>query len=193
MEEPFALQTLSYWSFLRSKSIFNCPPLVEETVRSDILFLQQLQGTYQIIPNASNALLAASFKTFTIKHIDGILFECTTLGNLIHQRSVDNGDKFKLGVTTFSSQILEGDIEQSTVYNKEIFHHDASCLHVMTDDFRYDWLSDRCEEDKIIEKVVMTIEKLKEETLHIDLKKTQIWYMDDAATTHVQATYTKVK
>ena len=193
MEEPFALQTLSYWSFLKSKSFFNCPPLVKETVRKDILYLQQLKGTYQIIPNASNNLLATNFKTFTIRHINGIMFECTALGNLIHQRSVDNSDNFRLGVTTFTSQIYEGDIEQSTMYNKEMFHHNASCLHVMTEDFRYDWLNDRYEEDKIVEKVVMTFEQQEEKTLHINLKKTQVWYMEDSAVNHAQAEYIKVK
>ena len=193
MEEPFALKTLSYWSFLKSGSIYNCPSRIKKTVCSDIHFLKQLHGTYQIMPNASSILLATKFTTFTIKHISGIRFECTALGNLIHARSVDNSDIFTLGINTFSSQIFEGEIEQSTMYNKEMIHRDASCLYVMTNDFRYDWLSDRCEEDKIIEKVSLTIEQQKEKILHINMKKMQIYFNEEAATDHEEAKYIKVE
>ena len=193
MLEPFALSTLSYWTFLRSNNIHSCPPLIHKTVQSDIHYLQQLQGTYHIIPTASNDLLASNLKSFTIKHINGILFEFTLLGNLIHQRSVDNSDNFKLGITTFSSQVHEGDIEQSTMYNKEIFHHDDSCLIVMTNDYRYDWFSDNADDElKFVQKVVITLQKLSQETIKIDFKKTQSWYTEEPTIHYAQAKYMKI-
>ena len=194
--KPFALKTLSYWSFLKSYRTHSCtslvPYLIQNNVHNDILYLQQLQGAYQILPTASENALSTHFENFKIRHINDVKFECTTLRNLIHQKSIDTCDKFKLGINTFSSQVSEGDIEQSTMYNKEIFHCDFSCLVVMTEDYLYDWSSDDLEDSKIIEQVFMTMEQQGKNKLNVNFKKTTNWYREETAVEQAQAYYIKV-
>ena len=144
--EPFSLKMLSYWSFLKTNNPFQSPPLVNKAILSDVLFLKELHGSYEMAPSETgNGCLFSAIDPLDFSYCSGVNFIWEGLGDLIHEWSIDNSDSFSLGVNKFTALIGEGDTpeEQCISFNREIFHVDGSTLLVLSKDVWEDcFLSD---------------------------------------------------
>ena len=162
--QPFSLRAMSYWKVLDlelGKQLVNCPPLIRKAIDQDIQQLKIFTGTYVMLPgwNCRDGQLSRNLKKIRFNHINGTKFKCKELGDLLHEKSIDNDDYFKLGVNRFISQVYENTIEQDTMINKELIHFDCNTLYVVTDDYRYGLLNDSDSGEKLTQNVVMTFKE----------------------------------
>ena len=162
--QPFSLTTISYWKVLDvylERKLVNCPPLITRAIDHDIKQLKIFTGTYVKLPKyfCKDGPLTRNLQKIRFIHLKDTEFWCNQLGNLIHEKSIDNTDYFKLGVNRFLSQVYENTIEQDTMINKEMIHFNRDTLYIMTNDYRHGLLNDTESGEKLTQKVVMTFKK----------------------------------
>ena len=189
--EPFSLKTLSYWSFLKTNNPFQSPPLVNKAILSDVLFLKEQQGAYEMLPSESkNTMLWSPIDPLDFSYCSGVNFIWEGLGDLIHEWSTDNSDSFSLGVNKFTSQIFEASaVEQCTSFNREIFHVDGSTLLVLSKDVWEDWLFGH---DKQCRTVEMKVKK-ENDILIVSYTETMLWNDDVISNFTTEAKFLKVR
>ena len=189
--EPFSLKMLSYWSFLKTNNPFQSPPLVNKAILSDVLFLKELHGSYEMAPSETgNGCLLSAIDPLDFSYCSGVNFIWEGLGDLIHEWSTDNSDSFSLGVNKFTSQIFEASaVEQCTSFNREIFHVDGSTLLVLTKDVWKDWLFGH---DKQCRTVEMKVKK-ENNILIVSYTETMLWNDDVISNFTTEAKFLKVR
>ena len=189
--EPFSLKTLSYWSFLKTNNPFQSPPLVNKAILSDVLFLKELHGSYEMLPSESkNTLLWSPIDPLDFSYCSGVNFIWEGLGDLIHEWSIDNSDSFSLGVNKFTALIGEGDTpeEQCISFNREIFHVDGSTLLVLSKDVWEDCFFS----NKQIQTVEMKVKK-ENDILIVSYTETMLWNDDVISNFTTEAKFLKVR
>ena len=189
--EPFSLKTLSYWSFLKTNNPFQSPPLVNKAILSDVLFLKELHGSYEMFPSESkNTLLWSPIDPLDFSYCSGVNFIWEGLGDLIHEWSIDNSDSFSLGVNKFTALIGEGDTpeEQCISFNREIFHVDGSTLLVLSKDVWEDCFFSNTQ----IQTVEMKVKK-ENDILIVSYTKTMLWNDDVINSLTTEAKFLKVR
>ena len=189
--EPFSLKTLSYWSFLKTNNPFQSPPLVNKAILSDVLFLKELHGSYEMFPSESkNTLLWSPIDPLDFSYCSGVNFIWEGLGDLIHEWSIDNSDSFSLGVNKFTALIGEGDTpeEQCISFNREIFHVDGSTLLVLSKDVWEDCFFSNTQ----IQTVEMKVKK-ENDILIVSYTKTMLWNDDVITIFTTEAKFLKVR
>ena len=190
--EPFSLKMLSYWSFLKTNNPFQSPPLVNKAILSDVLFLKELHGSYEMAPSETgNGCLLSAIDPLDFSYCSGVNFIWEGLGDLIHEWSIDNSDSFSLGVNKFTALIGEGDTpeEQCISFNREIFHVDGSTLLVLTKDVWKDWLFGH---DKQCRTVEMKVKK-ENDILIVSYTETMLWNDDVISNFTTEAKFLKVR
>ena len=190
--EPFSLKMLSYWSFLKTNNPFQSPPLVNKAILSDVLFLKELHGSYEMLPSESkNTLLWSPIDPLDFSYCSGVNFIWEGLGDLIHEWSIDNSDSFSLGVNKFTALIGQGDSaeEQCISFNREIFHVDGSTLLVLSKDVWEDWLFGH---DKQCRTVEMKVKK-ENDILIVSYTETMLWNDDVISNFTTEAKFLKVR
>ena len=189
--EPFSLKTLSYWSFLKTNNPFQSPPLVNKAILSDVLFLKELHGSYEMLPSESkNTMLWSPIDPLDFSYCSGVNFIWEGLGDLIHEWSIDNSDSFSLGVNKFTALIGEGDTpeEQCISFNREIFHVDGSTLLVLSKDVWEDCFFSNTQ----IQTVEMKVKK-ENDILIVSYTKTMLWNDDVITIFTTEAKFLKVR
>ena len=188
--EPFSLKTLSYWSFLKTNNPFQSPPLVNKAILSDVLFLKELHGSYEMAPSeTSNRCLLSAIDPLDFSYCSGVNFIWEGLGDLIHEWSTDNSDSFSLGVNKFTSQIFEASaVEQCTSFNREIFHVDGSTLLVLSKDVWEDCFFSNTQ----IQTVEMKVKK-ENDILIVSYTETMLWNDDVISNFTTEAKFLKVR
>ena len=189
--EPFSLKTLSYWSFLKTNNPFQSPPLVNKAILSDVLFLKELHGSYEMLPSESkNTMLWSPIDPLDFSYCSGVNFIWEGLGDLIHEWSIDNSDSFSLGVNKFTALIGEGDTpeEQCISFNREIFHVDGSTLLVLSKDVWEDCFFSNTQ----IQTVEMKVKK-ENDILIVSYTKTMLWNDDVINSLTTEAKFLKVR
>ena len=195
--QPFSLRTMSYWKVLDielGRQLVNCPALIRKAIDHDIKQLKILTATYVMLPEwtCRDGLLSRNLQKIRFNHLGGTKFMCNELGDLIHEKSIDNSDYFKLGVSKFLSQVYENTIEQDTMISKEIIHFDSNTLYVMSDDHRFGLLNDSDTGEKLTHNVVMTFKECNfnnKECLVVTYDKVQNQNKDDASVVKDTAIY----
>ena len=189
--EPFSLKMLSYWSFLKTNNPFQSPPLVNKAILSDVLFLKELHGSYEMLPSESkNTMLWSPIDPLDFSYCSGVNFIWEGLGDLIHEWSTDNSDSFSLGVNKFTALIGEGDTpeEQCISFNREIFHVDGSTLLVLSKDVWEDCFFSNTQ----IQTVEMKVKK-ENDILIVSYTKTMLWNDDVITIFTTEAKFLKVR
>ena len=188
--EPFSLKTLSYWSFLKTNNPFQSPPLVNKAILSDVLFLKELHGSYEMAPSETgNGCLLSAIDPLDFSYCSGVNFIWEGLGDLIHEWSTDNSDSFSLGVNKFTSQIFEASaVEQCTSFNREIFHVDGSTLLVLSKDVWEDCFFSNTQ----IQTVEMKVKK-ENDILIVSYTETMLWNDDVISNFTTEAKFLKVR
>ena len=189
--EPFSLKMLSYWSFLKTNNPFQSPPLVNKAILSDVLFLKELHGSYEMLPSESkNTMLWSPIDPLDFSYCSGVNFIWEGLGDLIHEWSIDNSDSFSLGVNKFTALIGEGDTpeEQCISFNREIFHVDGSTLLVLSKDVWEDCFFSNTQ----IQTVEMKVKK-ENDILIVSYTKTMLWNDDVITIFTTEAKFLKVR
>ena len=191
--QPFSLKTMSYWKAL-DLQLITCPPLIRKAMDHDVQKLNSFTGTYAMLPEwyCGNGLLSRNLRKITFVHLNGTKFMCKNLGDLIHEKSIDNTDYFKLGVNKFLSQVHENTIEQDTMINKEMIHFDCNTLYVITNDYRNGLLNDSDSDENITQQVVMTFRETQydfKKCLVVSYEKVQNKDNDDPSNTKDIAIY----
>ena len=189
--EPFSLKTLSYWSFLKTNNPFQSPPLVNKAILSDVLFLKELHGSYEMAPSETgNGCLFSAIDPLDFSYCSGVNFIWEGLGDLIHEWSIDNSDSFSLGVNKFTALIGEGDTpeEQCISFNREIFHVDGSTLLVLSKDVWEDCFFSNTQ----IQTVEMKVKK-ENDILIVSYTKTMLWNDDVINSLTTEAKFLKVR
>ena len=189
--EPFSLKMLSYWSFLKTNNPFQSPPLVNKAILSDVLFLKELHGSYEMAPSETgNGCLLSAIDPLDFSYCSGVNFIWEGLGDLIHDWSTDNSDSFSLGVNKFTALIGEGDTpeEQCISFNREIFHVDGSTLLVLSKDVWEDCFFSNTQ----IQTVEMKVKK-ENDILIVSYTKTMLWNDDVINSLTTEAKFLKVR
>ena len=189
--EPFSLKMLSYWSFLKTNNPFQSPPLVNKAILSDVLFLKELHGSYEMLPSESkNTMLWSPIDPLDFSYCSAVNFIWEGLGDLIHEWSIDNSDSFSLGVNKFTALIGEGDTpeEQCISFNREIFHVDGSTLLVLSKDVWEDCFFSNTQ----IQTVEMKVKK-ENDILIVSYTKTMLWNDDVINSLTTEAKFLKVR
>ena len=189
--EPFSLKMLSYWSFLKTNNPFQSPPLVNKAILSDVLFLKELHGSYEMAPSETgNGCLLSAIDPLDFSYCSGVNFIWEGLGDLIHEWSIDNSDSFSLGVNKFTALIGEGDTpeEQCISFNREIFHVDGSTLLVLSKDVWEDCFFSNTQ----IQTVEMKVKK-ENDILIVSYTKTMLWNDDVINSLTTEAKFLKVR
>ena len=189
--EPFSLKMLSYWSFLKTNNPFQSPPLVNKAILSDVLFLKELHGSYEMLPSESkNTMLWSPIDPLDFSYCSGVNFIWEGLGDLIHEWSTDNSDSFSLGVNKFTALIGQEDSaeEQCISFNREIFHVDGSTLLVLSKDVWEDCFFS----NKQIQTVEMKVKK-ENDILIVSYTETMLWNDDVISNFTTEAKFLKVR
>ena len=95
--QPFSLRTMSYWRVIDLKlgtQLVNCPPLIRKAIDHDIEHLKIFTGTYVMLPEwyCRDGPLSRNLQEIRFDHINGTEFKCKELGDLIHEKIIDNND-----------------------------------------------------------------------------------------------------